>query len=111
MTALIVKEMAYYCNKEDEVYYYHGDLCGSRAQSQACLSYAEMQQSVRSKHLGGANWITDVSGHPMQHLQYLPYGENYINQRVAGSTYNERYTFTGKCNMNPHSVTSQLSSF
>ena len=88
--------MAYYCNKEDEVYYYHGDLCGSRAQSQACLSYAEMQQSVRSKHLGSASWITDVSGHPVQHLQYLPYGENYINQRAAGTTYKERYTFTGK---------------
>ena len=30
----------------------------------------------------------------MQHLQYLPYGEPYINQRLSG--YNERFTFTGK---------------
>jgi hypothetical protein len=36
-----------------------------------------------SDHLGGANWITDVSGYPVQHLQYLPYGENYIKQEKA----------------------------
>lgn len=59
-------------NREDEVYYYHGD------------------------HLGGANWITDASGYPVQHLQYLPFGERYIDQRVAGSTYQERFRFTGK---------------
>ncbi len=86
--------MAYYCNKEDEVYYYHGDLCGSRAQSQACLSYAEMQQSVSSKHLGSASWITNHEGIAVQHLQYLPYGEPYVNQRISG--YSERFTFTGK---------------
>lgn len=59
-------------NREDEVYYYHGD------------------------HLGGANWITDASGYPVQHLQYLPFGERYIDQRAAGSTYQERFRFTGK---------------
>ncbi|MCR5192893.1 MAG: hypothetical protein K6D59_06280 [Bacteroidales bacterium] len=57
---------------EDEVYYYHGD------------------------HLGSASWISDANGAPVQHLQYLPFGERYINQRAAGSTYNERFTFTGK---------------
>ena len=74
--------------------FYHSDLCGSRAQSQTCLSYAEMKQSVRSKHLGSASWITDSIGIPIQHLQYLPYGEPYINQHPFG--YSERFTFTGK---------------
>ena len=45
-------------------------------------------------HLGSASWITDASGTPVQQLQYLPYGEPYINQRVG--SYNERFTFTGK---------------
>ena len=82
-----------HANREDEVYYYHGDLCGSRAQSQACMRYAEMQQSVRSKHLGSASWITNNYGSAVQHLQYLPYGEPFVNQRTSG--YNERFTFTG----------------
>ena len=36
---------------EGKHYYAGPGLCASRAQSQACLSYAEMQQSVRSKRL------------------------------------------------------------
>ena len=53
-----------------EVYYYHGD------------------------HLGSASWITDASGTAVQHLQYLPYGERFVDQRTSG--YCERFTFTGK---------------
>ena len=57
---------------EPDVYFYHSD------------------------HLGSASWITDGDGIPVQHLQYLPYGEPFVNQRAAGSTYRERFTFTGK---------------
>ncbi len=57
-------------NTETNVYYYHSD------------------------HLGSASWITDVSGLPLQHLQYLPYGEPFVNQVKSG--YGERFTFTGK---------------
>ena len=84
-------------NVTERKHYYAGtDLCASREQSQACLSYAEMQQSVQSNHLGSASWITDSAGVAIQHIQYLPYGEPYINQRAAGTTYSERFRFTGK---------------
>ena len=56
--------------REEEVYFYHSD------------------------HLGSASWITDYAGDAVQHLQYLPFGERYIDQRMSG--YNERFTFTGK---------------
>ena len=94
---------------EEEACFYHGDLCGSREQSRAhslsCLdlsaahehtgsNFAEMKQSVRSKHLGGAAWITDGAGRPAQHLQYLPFGRLFVDQHPSG--YQERYTFTGK---------------
>ena len=59
-----------HCDSEREVYFYHGD------------------------HLGSASWITDNDGIPAQHLQYLPFGEPFVNQRATN--YNERYTFTGK---------------
>ena len=55
---------------EEGIYYYHPD------------------------HLGSASWITDRNGRPIQHMQYLPYGETKLDQRT--SSYNERYTFTGK---------------
>ena len=57
-------------HNEPDVYFYHSD------------------------HLGSASWITDNSGLAVQHLQYLPYGERYVDQRAAG--YHERFTFTGK---------------
>ena len=56
--------------EEPDVYFYHSD------------------------HLGSASWITDGDGIPVQHLQYLPYGDPFVNQRAAG--YSERFTFTGK---------------
>ena len=57
-------------HNEHDVYFYHSD------------------------HLGSASWITDNSGIAVQHLQYLPYGEPFVDQRMSG--YNERFTFTGK---------------
>ncbi len=53
-----------------------------------------MAEETISRHPSGASWITDTDSNPVQHLQYLPYGEPYINQRTTG--YSERFTFTGK---------------
>jgi len=47
-----------------------------------------------SDHLGSSSWITDASGAVNQHLQYLPYGEDFIYQR--NSSWNIPYTFSGK---------------
>ena len=55
----------------EPLYYFHGD------------------------HLGSASWITDKNGIPVQHLQYLPFGEPYVSQHAAGG-YEERFTFTAK---------------
>ena len=46
-----------------------------------------------SDHLGSASWITNKSGTPVQHLQYMPYGEPFVNERISSSSYEERYTF------------------
>ncbi len=41
-----------------------------------------------------ASWITNKNGHAVQHLQYLPFGEPFIDQHTTG--YSERFRFTGK---------------
>ena len=41
-----------------------------------------------------ASWITDASGAPTQHLQYLPFGENFVDQR--NTTWATPYTFSAK---------------
>ena len=65
-----LKMLAEEQHQEKDVYFYHSD------------------------HLGSANWITDGSGIPVQHLQYLPFGEPFVDQHPAG--YQERFRFTGK---------------
>ena len=51
---------------------------------------------IHSDHLGSASWITDFHGEPVQYIHYAPYGELLADHKPAGSTYDERYKFTGK---------------
>ena len=46
-------------------------------------------------HLGSSSWITDSAGKPVQHLHYLPWGEDYVNQRLNDFN-GVRYTFSAK---------------
>ena len=46
-------------------------------------------------HLGSSSWITDSAGNPVQHLHYLPWGEDYVNQRLNDFD-GVRYTFSAK---------------
>ena len=46
-------------------------------------------------HLGSSSWITDSAGKAVQHLHYLPWGEDFVNQRL-NSFDGVRYTFSAK---------------
>ncbi len=47
-----------------------------------------------STGLGSGTWITYTDGEAIQHLHYLPYGEEQIDQRLT--SFNSRYTFSAK---------------
>jgi RHS repeat-associated protein len=65
-------QVNFYNNQnENDIYYYHSD------------------------HLGSSSYITDINGSPTQHLQYLPYGELFIEQRNTASYYTP-YKFSAK---------------
>ncbi len=53
---------------EPDVYFYHPD------------------------HLGSSSWITSHSGRGIQYMNYLPFGESWVDQR--NSSWNEPYTTT-----------------
>ena len=57
---------------------------------------AELTYFFHPDHLGSASWITDLSGQPVQHLQYKPFGGDYIDQQDPNTEYSERFHFTGK---------------
>ena len=45
-------------------------------------------------HLGSSSWITFSDGKAVQHLHYLPWGEDFVNQRT--SSFSSIYTFSAK---------------
>ena len=45
-------------------------------------------------HLGSSSWITFSDGKAVQHLHYLPWGEDFVDQR--NTTWNAMYTFSAK---------------
>ena len=46
-------------------------------------------------HLGSASWVTEADGSAVQHLEYLPWGEDLVDQRL-NSFDGVRYTFSAK---------------
>ena len=48
-----------------------------------------------SDHLGSSSFITDANGISTQHLQYLPYGELFLEQRSTAN-YFTPYKFSAK---------------
>ena len=59
-------------------YFYHPDHLGSSSVSTPLNNH----------------WITDGSGNVIQHLHYLPFGEDWVDQRNA--SWSAPYTFSGK---------------
>ena len=45
-------------------------------------------------HLGSSSWITYSDGSAVQHLHYLPWGEEFVDQR--STDFSARYTFSAK---------------
>ncbi len=49
-----------------------------------------------SDHLGSSSLITDQSGDIVQHLEYVPFGETFIDERKSQSSWTTPYLFSGK---------------
>ena len=47
-------------------------------------------------HLGSASYITDTNGVGYQQLMYMPWGEPLLDRHRSNTSYDARYTFSGK---------------
>jgi len=54
----------------------------------------KLQFYYHSDHLGSTSLITDLDGNVAQHIEYIPYGEVFIEER--NNTWNTPYKFNGK---------------
>ncbi len=51
---------------------------------------------VLTDHLGSSSFITNATGYATEHLQYLPYGELFVDQTPPHNDFETRYKFSGK---------------
>ena len=63
----------------------------SASQSEAARSECVVIEAATA--LGSSSFITDATGYAVQHLQYLPFGETFVDQQNG---YDSRYTFSAK---------------
>ena len=71
-------------------YYYHSDHLGGTSCKKERFGKPFASERGEEPRSGMPRNTTTT----VQHIQYMPFGEPFINQRISG--YNERYTFTGK---------------
>ena len=56
--------------------------------------YEKMQFYYHPDHLGSSNYITNLDGEVSQHIEYVPFGEVFIEER--NNTWNTPYLFNAK---------------
>ena len=57
-------------------------------------SYEKMQFYYHPDHLGSSNYITNLNGEVVQHIEYVPFGEVFVEER--NNIWNTPYLFNAK---------------
>ncbi len=57
-------------------------------------AYENLQFYYHADHLGSASYITNLDGEVVQHVEYVPFGEVFIEER--NNTWNTPYLFNAK---------------
>ena len=74
---------------------YHGtDHAGTGFYTQAPNINENLQYFYHSDHLGSSSLITNLAGDIVQHIEYVPFGEVFIEER--NNTWNTPYKFNAK---------------
>ena len=57
-------------------------------------TYEKMQFYYHPDHLGSSSYITNLDGEVVQHIEYVPFGEVFVEER--NNTWNTPYLFNAK---------------
>ena len=58
------------------------------------VNYEKMQYYYHPDHLGSSSYISNLDGEIVQHVEYVPFGEVFIEER--NNSWNTPYLFNGK---------------
>ncbi len=91
----------YYGIDNDDYVAGAGFCCEPQAQTKNARSiptenvdYEKLQYYYHSDHLGSASYITNLDGEVVQHIEYVPFGEVFLDER--NNTWNTPFLFNGK---------------
>ncbi len=94
-------EVDYYGVDNDNYVDGEGFCCEPKAQAKNARSlptenvdYEKLQYYYHSDHLGSASYITNLDGEVVQHIEYVPFGEVFLEER--NNTWNTPFLFNGK---------------
>ena len=87
-------EVPYYPNNNDDYGYNWSD--GLRRSATNPDSYGELTYFYHSDHLGSTSFVTDTDGEVSQHVEYVPFGEVFIEELSSSAKLNTPFLFNGK---------------
>ena len=87
-------EVPYYPNNNDDYGYNWSD--GLRRSVSNPDSYGELAYFYHSDHLGSTSNVTDANGEVSQHVEYVPFGEIFIEELSSSAKLNTPFLFNGK---------------
>ncbi len=94
-------EVDYYGVDNDNYVDGEGFCCEPKAQAKNARSlptenvdYEKLQYYYHPDHLGSASYITNLDGEVVQHIEYVPFGEVFLEGR--NNTWNTPFLFNGK---------------
>ena len=59
-------------------------------------AYENIHFFYANDNLGSVTWVTNSAGNAIQHIQYLPFGEIFINQETTARRFENDFKFLGK---------------
>ncbi|MGO4636435.1 SpvB/TcaC N-terminal domain-containing protein [Streptomyces sp. 2RAF24] len=85
-----------YYSERDATGYKHVFVGDSRVTTKAVETTGpeDAQQFFHADHIGSSGYVTDKQGKVVEHLEYFPYGETWVEERTGQA--DTPYQFTGK---------------
>ncbi|MFV0290427.1 MAG: RHS repeat domain-containing protein [Mangrovibacterium sp.] len=91
-------EIDYYGANNDDYVNGAGFCCGEAMNIRSIPvsgdNYEKLQYYYHPDHLGSASYITNLDGEVVQHIEYVPFGEVFLEER--NNTWNTPFLFNGK---------------
>ena len=83
-------------NNDDIIQGFQPSLMSLASTASSTDNYEEYSYYIHSDHLGSTSYITDSDGEVSQHVEYVPFGEVFIEELSSSAKLNTPYLFNGK---------------